>query len=48
MACATLEEILKDCLNNSGGIYTGVGGITQKGTPNEVAIQSMVYKIRER
>ena len=22
MACATLEEILKDCLNNSGGIYT--------------------------
>jgi 3-isopropylmalate dehydrogenase len=28
---------------NSGGIYTGVGGITQKGTPNEVAIQSMVY-----
>ena len=28
---------------NSGGIYTGVGGITQKGTPHEVAIQSMVY-----
>ena len=28
---------------NSGGIYTGVGGITQKGTPNEVALQSMVY-----
>jgi len=28
---------------NSGGIYTGVGGITQKGTPQEVAIQSMVY-----
>lgn len=22
MACATLEEILKDCLGNSGGIYT--------------------------
>jgi hypothetical protein len=22
MACATLEEILKDCLPNSGGIYT--------------------------
>lgn len=21
MACATLEEIVKDCLNNSGGIY---------------------------
>ncbi len=28
---------------NSGGIYTGSGGIAQKGTPNEVAIQSMVY-----
>ncbi len=28
---------------NSGGIYTGVGGITQKGTPHEVAVQSMVY-----
>ncbi|HUX58554.1 MAG TPA: 3-isopropylmalate dehydrogenase [Bacteroidales bacterium] len=28
---------------NTGGIYTGIGGITQKGTPHEVAIQSMVY-----
>ncbi len=28
---------------NSGGIYTGIGGISQKGTPNEVAVQSMVY-----
>jgi 3-isopropylmalate dehydrogenase len=28
---------------NTGGIYTGVGGVTQKGTPHEVAIQSMVY-----
>ncbi len=28
---------------NTGGIYTGVGGISMKGTPNEVAIQSMVY-----
>ncbi len=28
---------------NSGGIYTGTGGITMKGTPNEVAVQSMVY-----
>lgn len=28
---------------NSGGIYTGAGGISQKGTPNEVAVQSMVY-----
>jgi 3-isopropylmalate dehydrogenase len=28
---------------NSGGIYTGTGGISMKGTPNEVAIQNMVY-----
>jgi 3-isopropylmalate dehydrogenase len=28
---------------NSGGIYTGTGGISMKGTPNEVAVQSMVY-----
>ena len=28
---------------NTGGIYTGVGGISMKGTPHEVAIQSMVY-----
>jgi 3-isopropylmalate dehydrogenase len=28
---------------NTGGIYTGIGGISQEGTPNEVAIQSMVY-----
>ncbi len=28
---------------NSGGLYTGIGGISQKGTPNEVAIQNMVY-----
>ncbi len=28
---------------NTGGIYTGTGGISQKGTANEVAIQSMVY-----
>jgi 3-isopropylmalate dehydrogenase len=28
---------------NTGGIYTGVGGISQKGTPQEVAVQSMVY-----
>ena len=28
---------------NSGGIYTGTGGISMKGTPHEVAIQSMVY-----
>ena len=28
---------------NSGGIYTGTGGISMKGTANEVAVQSMVY-----
>ncbi|HAX17890.1 MAG TPA: 3-isopropylmalate dehydrogenase [Actinobacteria bacterium] len=28
---------------NTGGIYTGIGGAAQKGTPNEVATQVMVY-----
>jgi 3-isopropylmalate dehydrogenase len=28
---------------NTGGIYTGVGGVTMKGTPHEVAVQSNVY-----
>ncbi len=28
---------------NSGGIYTGAGGISMKGTAHEVAVQSMVY-----
>jgi 3-isopropylmalate dehydrogenase len=28
---------------NSGGIYTGTGGISMKGTKEEVAVQSMVY-----
>jgi 3-isopropylmalate dehydrogenase len=28
---------------NSGDIYTGTGGITMKGTPHEVAVQSAVY-----
>lgn len=28
---------------NTGGLYTGVGGFTMKGTLNEVAVQSMVY-----
>jgi len=28
---------------NTGGIYTGNGGLSMKGTPNEVAVQSMVY-----
>ncbi len=28
---------------NTGGIYTGIGGLTMKGTKDEVAVQSMVY-----
>jgi 3-isopropylmalate dehydrogenase len=28
---------------NTGDIYTGTGGFTMKGTPNEVAVQSAVY-----
>jgi len=28
---------------NTGGIYTGVGGISMKGTEQETAVQSMVY-----
>lgn len=28
---------------NTGGIYTGTGGNSMEGTPNEVAVQSMVY-----
>ncbi len=28
---------------NTGGLYTGVGGISMKGTPNEIASQTMVY-----
>lgn len=28
---------------NSGGMYTGVGGIAMKNTPHEVAIQNMIY-----
>jgi len=28
---------------NTGGIYTGTGGISMKDTPEEVAVQSMVY-----
>ena len=28
---------------NTGGIYTGVGGAVQKGTPMEIATQVMVY-----
>ena len=32
---------------NSAGLYTGVGGIQKKGTPHEVAIQTMVYTRHE-
>jgi 3-isopropylmalate dehydrogenase len=28
---------------NTGGIYTGTGGVSMQGTDNEVAVQSMVY-----
>jgi 3-isopropylmalate dehydrogenase len=28
---------------NTGGLYTGTGGISMKGTKDEVAVQSMVY-----
>ena len=28
---------------NTGGLYTGIGGISRKGTTDEVAVQSMVY-----
>lgn len=28
---------------NTGGIYTGIGGIAMEGTPHEVAAQEMVY-----
>ncbi|OGJ91071.1 MAG: 3-isopropylmalate dehydrogenase [Candidatus Raymondbacteria bacterium RifOxyA12_full_50_37] len=28
---------------NTGGIYTGLGGVVQKGTPMEIATQVMVY-----
>ncbi|MHC4187480.1 MAG: 3-isopropylmalate dehydrogenase [Planctomycetota bacterium] len=28
---------------NTGGLYTGTGGFSQKGTPHEVAVQAAVY-----
>lgn len=28
---------------NSGDCYTGIGGVSMKGTPDEVAVQNMVY-----
>jgi 3-isopropylmalate dehydrogenase len=32
---------------NSGGIYTGTGGFSMKGTEHEVAVQSMVYSYHQ-
>jgi 3-isopropylmalate dehydrogenase len=32
---------------NTGGLYTGVGGFTMKGTQDEVAVQSMVYNRKQ-
>ena len=32
---------------NTGGLYSGVGGIMMKNTPGEVAIQSMVYNHKQ-
>ncbi len=32
---------------NSAGLYTGFGGVQRKGTPHEVAVQSMVYSRNE-
>ncbi|MCJ8331069.1 MAG: 3-isopropylmalate dehydrogenase [Lentisphaeria bacterium] len=32
---------------NTGGLYTGVGGIMMKGTEDEVAIQSMTYNYKQ-
>ena len=32
---------------NTGGLYTGIGGVSMKGTPHEVAVQSMVYNYHQ-
>ena len=32
---------------NTGGLYTGVGGFTMKNTEDEVAVQSMVYNYKQ-
>lgn len=38
------KEIDYCCIReNSGGLYTGVGGISRKGTRDEVATQNMIY-----
>ena len=38
------DELNYVCVReNTGGLYTGIGGFTMKGTKDEVAVQSMVY-----
>ncbi|MCF7791810.1 MAG: 3-isopropylmalate dehydrogenase [Victivallales bacterium] len=32
---------------NTGGLYTGIGGFTMKGTAHEVAVNSMVYNYKQ-
>ena len=32
---------------NSGGLYTGIGGLSRQGTRDEVAVQNMVYTYRQ-
>jgi 3-isopropylmalate dehydrogenase len=32
---------------NTGGLYTGIGGLTMKGTEDEVAVNSMVYNYKQ-
>jgi len=42
------EEIDFDVVReNTAGLYTGLGGVTRKGTPYEVAVQEMVYSRNE-
>ncbi|MCK5805653.1 MAG: 3-isopropylmalate dehydrogenase [Lentisphaeria bacterium] len=44
LAGKTPAEIDYDVVReNTGGLYTGVGGISMKGTADEMAVQSMVY-----
>lgn len=32
---------------NTGGLYTGIGGFSMKGTPDEIAVQEMVYNRKQ-
>ena len=42
------EELNYICVReNTGGLYTGIGGFTMKGTQDEVAVQSMVYNRKQ-